>query len=77
MTRDEAMVVFADPAATTDDKVLARLQTVSGSTAWMMRNTVGEERAAISAALQRLKRKGQVINEGGYWMVAPVIGAAP
>lgn len=48
-------------AKSLDDRILDFLGTVTGSTAWAMRGYVGEiDRATISKALQRLKRKGLV-----------------
>lgn len=56
---------------TLDDRVLAYLRTVTGSTAWAMRGQVGEmDRPTISKALQRLKRKGLVrtdVLQASYW----------
>ena len=51
-----------------DGKVLAHLRGVPGSTSWAMRAELGETREDISAACQRLKRKGLVRCEGAYWI---------
>lgn len=54
-----------------DERVLKFLRTVTGSTAWAMRGSVGEmDRPTISKALQRLKRKGLVRTDylqQSYW----------
>lgn len=56
---------------TLDDRILAYLRTVTGSTAWSMRGQVGEmDRPTISKALHRLKRKGLVrtdVLQASYW----------
>ena len=49
-----------------DGKILVNLRSVSSSTANEMR--VLESREDVSAALQRLKRKGLVRCEGLYWI---------
>lgn len=49
-----------------DGKILVHLRSVSSSTANEMR--VLESREDVSAALQRLKRKGLVRCEGFYWI---------
>lgn len=49
-----------------DGKILVHLRSVSSSTANEMR--VIESREDVSAALQRLKRKGLVRCEGFYWI---------
>lgn len=54
-------------SAQLDEKVLAHLRTVPGSTAWAMRGSIGESRETISKSLQRLKRKGFVSCDGSYW----------
>lgn len=41
-------------------RALNHLRNVQGSTAWVMRGTVGTTREDISKACQRLKRKGLV-----------------
>lgn len=50
-----------------DEKVLAHLRDINGSTAWMMRNKVGATREEVSKACQRLRRKGLVAADGTYW----------
>jgi uncharacterized membrane protein len=50
-----------------DKKVLNHLKSIGGSTAWMMRFAIGEDRPTISKCLQRLKRKGLVAAVGSYW----------
>jgi predicted transcriptional regulator len=45
---------------TIDEKVLAHLGSVNGSTAWAMTGAVGATREEVSKACQRLKRKGLV-----------------
>lgn len=50
-----------------DKKVLKHLKSIGGSTAWMMRFAIGEDRPTISKSLQRLKRKRLVAANGFYW----------
>lgn len=50
-----------------DEKILAHLRGIHGSTAWAMRRTVGATREEVSRECQRLKRKGLVTNDGPYW----------
>ena len=53
-----------------DAKVLDHLRSITGSTAWAMRGVIGEDRPAISKALQRLKCKGLVETcsvQSTYW----------
>lgn len=49
-----------------DGKILVHLRSRPGSTAHAMRGL--ESREDVSAALQRLKRKGLVRCEGFYWI---------
>lgn len=51
-----------------DGKILVHLRGIAGSTAWAMRGEINETREDISAACQRLKRKGFVRCEGAYWI---------
>lgn len=53
-----------------DNKILAHLRGISGSTAWAMRGAVGATREEVSKACRRLKRKGLVatsIIQNTYW----------
>lgn len=50
-----------------DEKVLAHLRDINGSTAWMMRNKVGATREEVSKACRWLRRKGLVAADGTYW----------
>lgn len=54
-----------------DNEILAYLITVEGSTAWAMRGRMNADREMISAALQRLKRKGLVKTDNvnrAFWV---------
>lgn len=60
-----------DPNYATDEKVLAHLRSVDGSTAWAMCGPLGMEREDVSKSLYRLKRKGLAHTKAGlksYWM---------
>ncbi|WP_432755340.1 helix-turn-helix domain-containing protein [Pseudomonas sp. WMBT8] len=53
-----------------DEKVLAHLRGINGSTAWAMHSGLGSTREEVSKACQRLKRKGLVKTSEGqstYW----------
>lgn len=51
-----------------DGKLLVHLRGIAGSTAWAMQGDLGETREDISAACQRLKRKGLIRCDGTYWI---------
>ena len=60
-----------------DKAVLAYYQREGGATAWICSLDLQVERKTVSAALQRLKRKGLVRADGSYWkaaIVSPVLG---
>lgn len=50
-----------------DKSVLAYYKSREGCTAWICSLGLRVERKVVSAALQRLKRKGLVQADGTYW----------
>lgn len=54
-----------------DSEVLKALTSATGGTAYYLSNVLRAERTAVSAALQRLKKTGEVFCEGSYWKAVP------
>lgn len=50
-----------------DQSVLAYYQLQGGATAWICSSALQVPREEVSKALQRLKRKGVMKNNGAFW----------
>lgn len=57
--------------AANDRMVWIEINARGGGTAYFLSNCLKIDRALVSASLQRLKRKGEVVNRGSYWEPAP------
>jgi len=55
-----------------DTSVWVEINAQGGGTAYFLSNCLKIDRVLVSASLQRLKRRGEVTNQGSYWKPAPI-----
>lgn len=66
-----ATILRRSKNAANDKMVWIEINAHGVGTAYFLSNCLKIDRVLVSASLQRLKRKGEVVNCGRYWEPAP------